>query len=134
MIVADTQSIFWYLAAPDRLSPRALEALASAEDSDGIVVSAWTIPELWMAATRKRGSRAIPRGSYELARATLLDRDTTLRIEPFDERMWPHFEEVSLRLADPFDAAVVATARAVGCELVTSDRLIAETGVVPIVW
>lgn len=134
MIVADTQSIFWYLAAPDRLSPRALEALTSAEDDDGIVVSAWTVPELWMAATRKQGSRAIPRASYELARATLLDPGTTLRVEPFDERMWPHFEAVSLRLADPFDAAVVATAQVVDCELVTSDRLIAQTGVVPVVW
>lgn len=43
-------------------------------------------------------------------------------------------EEVSLRLADPFDAAVVATARTMDCKPVTSDRLIAETGVVPVVW
>lgn len=134
MIAADTQSILWYFAAPDRLPPRALETLTSAEDGEGIVVSAWTVPELWMAATRKHGERAIPRASYELARATLLDPTTTVRVEPFDERMWPHFGEVSLRLADPFDAAIVATARAVGCDLVTSDRRIAETGVVAVVW
>jgi PIN domain nuclease of toxin-antitoxin system len=134
VIVADTQSIYWYLTAPERLSTAALAALGSAEDSDGIVVSAWTIPELWMAATRKKGDRAIARGAYELVRATLLDPDTTVQIEPFDERMWPHFEAVSLCLPDPFDAAIVSTALAVGSELVTSDQVIVEASVVSVRW
>jgi PIN domain nuclease of toxin-antitoxin system len=105
MIVADSQSIYWYLARPERLSPAALAALEAAEDGDGIVISAWTVPELWMASTRKRGPRAIPRAAYELTRATLLDPDNAIRVEPFDERMWPHFEVISLELADPFDGA-----------------------------
>lgn len=134
MIVADAQSIYWYLIAPHKLTPAALQALGSAEESEGILVSAWTVPELWMAATRKRGDRAVPRPAYELVRAVLVDPETTVRIEPFDERMWPHFEAVSLRLPDPFDVAVVSTALAVGCELVSSDRAIAEAGVVSVVW
>jgi len=127
----DSQSIYWYLARPERLSPAALEA---AEDGDGIVISAWTVPELWMASTRKRGPRAIPRAAYELTRATLLDPDNAIRVEPFDERMWPHFEVVSLELADPFDSAVVATARALAVPLVTSDAAIAKAGLVETVW
>lgn len=93
MIAADSQSIYWYLAQPDRLSPPALVALNAAEDADGIVISAWTVPELWMASTRKRGQRAIPRAAYELVRATLLDPDNAIRVEPFDHRMWPHSPE-----------------------------------------
>jgi hypothetical protein len=46
VIVADSQSIYWYLIDPERLTPVALQALGAAEESEGIVVSAWTVPEL----------------------------------------------------------------------------------------
>lgn len=134
MIAADSQSIYWYLAAPERLSAAALEALGAAEDEDGIVVSAWTVPELWMAATRKRAATAVPRDAYELVRATLLDPTTSLTVIAFGERMWPHFEAVSLTLRDPFDSAVVATALTVGVDLVTSDAAIAAADIVTVVW
>jgi PIN domain nuclease of toxin-antitoxin system len=133
VIAVDSQSIYWYLVAPQRLSNAALEALGAAEN-DGIVVSAWTIPELWMSATRKRVPGAVPRDAYELVRATLLDSTTTLRVEAFDERMWPHFEAVPLELRDPFDCAVVATALTLGIDLVTSDAAIAAAEVVTVVW
>ena len=45
-VLADTHALYWYLISPDRLSPRSLEVLGRAEDSDGIAVSALTIPEL----------------------------------------------------------------------------------------
>ena len=134
MIAADSQSIYWYLASPQRFSDAALESLGTAEDDDGIVVSAWTVPELWMAATRKQASRAVPRDAYELVRATLLDPTTSLSVVAFDERMWPHFEAVSLKLRDPFDSAVVATALTVGIDLVTSDAAIAAADVVAVAW
>ena len=133
MIAADSQSIYWYLLAQELLPSSALQALRAAEEGDGIVVSAWTVPELWMAASRKRGPRAVPFDDYQLVRTTLLDPDTTVRIEPFDQRMWPHFEVASLALRDPFDSAIVATARALDLELVSSDRAIAESGLVRVV-
>ncbi len=43
-VLADTHALYWYLISPDRLSPRSLEVLGQAEDSDGIAVSALTIP------------------------------------------------------------------------------------------
>ena len=78
MIVADTHSIYWFLTARERLSSVAREALRAAEDGDGIAVSAWTVPELWMAATRKRGHRAVLPRAYELVKNTLLDPDTSM--------------------------------------------------------
>jgi len=89
-----------------------------------------------MSDRRKRASGAVPRDAYELVRATLLDSTTTLRIEAFDERMWPHFEAVSLKLRDPFDSAVVvvATALTLGIDLVSSDAAIAAAQVVAVVW
>jgi PIN domain nuclease of toxin-antitoxin system len=87
-----------------------------------------------MATTRKRGHRAVPRRAYELVRATLLDPDTMIRVEPFDQRMWPHFEAVSLTLGDPFDSAIVATALALDLPLVSSDGAVAVAGAVPVIW
>jgi PIN domain nuclease of toxin-antitoxin system len=98
------------------------------------VISAWTIPELWMASTRKSGPRAVPRTAYELIQATLLDPDNAIRVEPFDHRMWPHFEVASLELNDPFDSAIVATARALAIPLVTSDAAVIKAGLVETVW
>ena len=79
-VLADTHALYWYLISPDRLSPRSLEVLGQAEDSDGIAVSALTIPELWVSVSRKRGGRAIPRSGYEIVRSALLDRETALDI------------------------------------------------------
>ena len=133
-VVADSHAIYWYLTSPGELSGRALEVLGEAEDSDGIVVSAWTVPELWMATTRKHGPRSVPRASYELVQATLLDPDTTVRIEPFGPAMWPHFEVASAVMADPFDSAIVATARTLGVDLVSYDRAVAGAGIVNVIW
>jgi PIN domain nuclease of toxin-antitoxin system len=133
-VVADSQAIYWYLTRPERLSERALEALGECENTDGIVVSAWTVPELWMGATRKRGERSVPRGNYELVRGVLVDPTIAIDVEPFGPAMWPHFEVVSLVLADPFDSAIVATARALGVGLVSSDQAVASSGVVEVIW
>ena len=65
-VVADSHAIYWYLADPELISQRALAVVEEAEDTEGIVVSAWTIPELWMSATRKAGARSLPRANYEL--------------------------------------------------------------------
>jgi PIN domain nuclease of toxin-antitoxin system len=52
---------------------------------------------------------------------------------PFD---WSHGRECALlsSLADPFDRMLVATARAVGCPLITADDVIAKSALVPVVW
>ena len=133
-VLADSHSIYWYLTSPGRLSELALLALGEAEDSGGVVVSAWSVPELWMASTRKTGVGSITRGSYELVRAALVDPDIAVDVEPFGPAMWPHFESVSTVLADPFDSAIVATALALGVEVVTRDRAITDSGTVGVIW
>ena len=67
-------------------------------------------------------------------RAALVDPDTTVRVTPFDVAAWPHFEAASAVLVDPFDAAIVATARTLGAPLVTRDRAIRAAGVVDAIW
>jgi PIN domain nuclease of toxin-antitoxin system len=133
-VLADSHSIYWYLTDPDQLTDRALEALGEAEETGGVVVSAWSVPELWMASTRKRGARSITGASYELVRAVLVDPEIAVDVEPFGPAMWPHFETVSTVLADPFDSAIVATALALGLEVVTRDRAITDSATVGVIW
>ena len=133
-VVADSHAIYWYVISPDQLSEKALTALAQAEDSDGIIVSALTMPDLWMAVTRKRGARAIPSSGYEILRAALLDPATSLDVAPLDADTWREFEAVPHSIADPIDGLIVATARALGIALVTKDRRIAEAAAVEVIW
>ncbi|MCE0765034.1 hypothetical protein LWC35_19325 [Pseudonocardia kujensis] len=46
-VVADSHSLLYYLFSPDRLSEAAFDALGNAENSDGLVVSAATLGDLW---------------------------------------------------------------------------------------
>lgn len=133
-VVADSDALYWYLISPDRLSDAALNALGEAEDTDGIAVSALTVPELWMATTRKRGARAIPRSGYEIVRSALLDPTNALEVAPLDAAAWRHFEALPRSITDPMDGLIVATAQALGVTLVTRDRRIMEAGVVDVTW
>lgn len=98
------------------------------------MVSAWSVPERWMASTRKRGARSITAASYELVRAALVDPDIAVDVEPFGPPNWSHFATFSAVLADPFDSAIVATALALGVEVVTRDRAITDSGTVGVIW
>jgi PIN domain nuclease of toxin-antitoxin system len=133
-LVADSHIIHWYLNSPEALSETALAALGDAEDSEGISVSAITVPELWMAASRKRGATTIPRASYEIVRAALIDPDIALDVEPITPAVWRHFEVVSSEMSDPMDCLIVATARSLGVPLVTKDSKITQANVVDTIW
>ncbi len=133
-VVADSQAILWYLTAPQRLSEKALLWLDDAVQDEGITVSAVSVPELWMAATRKRGARAVPRTEYELVRDTLLDRTFAIDIEYLSPLLWPYFEEASTRIKDPFDALIVATALELSAPLVSADDAINGADLVQVVW
>jgi PIN domain nuclease of toxin-antitoxin system len=133
-VVADSHAIYWYVVSPDRVSQRALDVLTEAEATDSIAVSAVTMPDLWMAATRKRGDRAIPHSGYELLRSSLLDPTTALDVVPLGASVWQHFEALPRSIADPMDGLIVATALAGDLPLVTRDGRITEAKVVDVIW
>jgi PIN domain nuclease of toxin-antitoxin system len=133
-VLADTHALYWYLISPDRLSPRSLEVLGQAEDSDGIAVSALTIPELWVSVSRKRGDRAIPRSGYEIVRSALLDPETALDVAPLDASAWRHFEALPASISDPTDGLIVSNTQALGVPLVTKDGRITAARVVEVIW
>jgi len=133
-VVADSHVIYWYVHQSNRLSTQALRWLEEAEKSEGIVVSAVTIPELWMAMTRKKTDRAIQSAGYKLVRDLLEDPGTAVSVAPINATLWYHFETAAAQLRDPFDAFIVATAIEWKAPLVTADIAIAEAGIVEVVW
>ena len=102
-VVADSHVIYWYVHQSTRLSDKALRWLGDAETDEGIVVSAVTIPELWMAMTRKRSSNAIQSAGYELVRNLLEDPTVAVSVAPLGPTLWRHFETAAVHLRDPFD-------------------------------
>ena len=48
--------------------------------------------------------------------------------------MWTHFERLSQELADPFDAAIAATALALRVPLVTHDLKLRASDLIPTIW
>ena len=126
-VVADSQALVRYLVDPARLSEPALDALLQAEDSDGVIVSAATLGDLWY-ASQKTSSPPVAPGIFEHIRDTVLDPSTNLVVHPISVATMMHFDIVPLNdLRDPFDRFILATAVQLGIPLVTTDRAISNT-------
>ena len=124
MNLLDTSTLLWTLAAPDRLSPAAHDAIATGEPVLS-VASYWEVVikvrkgllaiadpvSWWTRASRLLGGRVLPiRASHVTALAAL-----------------PELHR------DPFDRILIAQAVAEGWPLVTCDRQIA-TYPVRVLW
>lgn len=116
MIVVDTHAWLWLLAAPDRLSPDAAEAIGEA---DAIGVSAMSCWEIGMLETCGRIGLSLP--PLEWIRAALAQEGTTAL---------PADAEVAAAAAllsqdelpgDPVNHIIYATALAHDAKLVTKD-------------
>ena len=108
----DTHVLLWWLADPDRLSPRAREAIQSG--SNEVFVSAAAIWE--MAIKRTLGRLDFPGNLDEVLRK---ERIRVLAIT------LPHalaVGELPLHHQDPFDRMQIAQARREGLDVVTRDR------------
>jgi PIN domain nuclease of toxin-antitoxin system len=133
-VVADSQALVRYLVEPTRLSEPALDALLEAEDSDGVIVSAATLGDLWY-ASQKTSSLPVAPGIFEHIRDTLLDPSTNLVLQPISVATMMHFDAVPLNdLRDPFDRFILATAIQLGIPLVSADRAISNTKTAEIIW
>lgn len=133
-VVADSHSLLYYLFTPDQLSDQALEALGTAEDTDGVVVSAATLGDLWY-SSQKIGKRALTPGAFESLRETVLDPESRFEVAALDAETMAYLQSFPLGdLPDPWDRLIVSTAAQYGLPLVTKDRAISAAGVVEVIW
>jgi PIN domain nuclease of toxin-antitoxin system len=129
MILLDTHVVVWLAFEPDRLSKRAKEAILTARIQGGLAIAAITLLELAWLAEKGRVETTLGVESFVRQCAS---RMTVLPITP----------EIAARAVslpdkypkDPQDRLIGATALAEGIELVTHDKLIKKSGVVPVIW
>lgn len=130
-VVADSHTIVWHLRGSPQLSANAASALMDAEATDAVVVSVATLIDLWYVTQ-----------TTEKLTTTHLDevRDTAMSspvlvLQPIDVAVTDATATIPRDLlADPWDRLIVGTAKALAAPLVTRDRAIQESGLVPTIW
>ena len=115
MIVLDTNALIFWTLNPSDLSKSADSTI---QNADQIIVSAISIWEIGIKSAKGKLSLG---GSLEKYVEALRQVDR-VEIQAVDETIW--MENVKLKWAhrDPADRTIVATAKLLDCELVTSDR------------
>jgi len=131
MIVLDTHVMLWDALAPERLSVRAKEAIAQANQQDGMLVcdiSLWEIAML------------VQKGRVQVATDCLAFINLLLQANKIQVRtISPQIAVLSTQLPalinqDPADRLIVATAVIENAPLVTADRNLQNAKQIATIW
>lgn len=114
-LLLDTHVWLWWQMAPQRLSPKAIDAIAA---NDAVVflssVSTWE-----MAIKIAAGKLQLPRPLREMVPESLMqDGFVSLPIQPLHCFV---LAEMPMHHRDPFDRMLIAQAQAENCVLVSAD-------------
>ena len=131
MIVVDTHVIIWDALQPESLSARAVEAIARANETDGIIFCEIS---LWEIAMLIRKERVSVETSY-------LDFIHLLKAanKYIFHGITPEIAELSTQLPaevsnDPADRLIAATAVTAGVPLVTADGNLRKAKSIQTIW
>jgi PIN domain nuclease of toxin-antitoxin system len=129
MILLDTQAVAWMVAIPEKLSPPARLAITRARKHTGLAVSDKTLWELAMMVSKQRIEPTMTLLGF------LREVERVCTVLPIDSAV----AEQSVRFSDSFpsdpaDKIIAATAIVHGLKLVTSDKLIRDSGEVSCIW
>lgn len=129
MILLDTHVVVWLAFEPDKLSKPAKETIRAARLEGGLAVAGITLLELaWLAE----------KGRVE----TTLSVESFVRLCASKMTVLPITSEISARAvsfpesypSDPQDRLIGATALVEGIQLVTHDKRIKKSGMIPVIW
>ena len=129
MILLDTHIVIWLVAEPDKLSKHAKEAIRAARIEGGLAIASITLMELAWLAENGRVTTTLSVESFVRLCASKM---TVLPITPEIAARAVSFPESYPK--DPQDRLIGATALAEGIQLITHDKRIKKSGLIPIVW
>ncbi len=129
MILLDTHIVIWLAFEPDELSKRAKEAIRAARIQGGLAIAAITLLELAWLAEKGRVATTLSVESFVRLCASKM---TVLPITPEIAARAVSFPDPYPK--DPQDRLIGATALSEGIPLVTHDKQIKKSGMIPIVW
>ena len=127
MILLDTHILIWLLIAPEKLSPKAKKAILAARKSGPLAISAISLWEIAWLAENKRIDIDVSVASFVKKCASYV-------------QVLPITQEIAVRSVqfptsyprDPQDRIIGATALVEGIGLLTHDKLIVKSGLVPL--
>ena len=117
-VLADTQTIIWYLIDQTKLSPVALQTLSAAERTGRLFVSAITLVEVRLEVEAGR----LPQGAWDRVRQAVADPQRTLTVLPVDAIVVDALGQVALAGHPGISGRIIA-ATAVAHEL----RVVSDT-------
>jgi len=129
MILLDTHVVVWLALEPDKLSKRAKEAIRTARSEGGLAIAAITLLELAWLAEKGRVETTLSVESFVQQCAAKM---TVLPITPEIAARAVSFPESYPK--DPQDRLIGATALVEGIQLVTRDKMVKKSGMIPIIW
>ncbi len=129
MILLDTHVVIWLAFQPDKLSKRAKEVIRAARLQGGLAIAGITLLELAWLAQEGRVETTL---SVETFVRRCASKMTVLPITPEIAARAVSFPESYPK--DPQDRLIGATALVEGIELVSHDRLIRKSCIVPVIW
>ena len=129
MILLDTHIAIWLVAEPDKLSKHAKEAIRAARIEGGLAIASITLMELAWLAENGRVTTTLSVESFVRLCASKM---TVLPITPEIAARAVSFPESYPK--DPQDRLIGATALVEGIQLITHDKRIKKSGMIPIVW
>jgi len=128
-MLLDTHIWIWWLIGGERLSPAERIALDTAAQQAPLKISAISLWEAQMLHSHGRLALNLPFASW-LMRATVPE---VVQVIPLDATVILEIDRLPSDFhGDPADRIIVATARALGLPLATSDRRIRESNLVTI--
>lgn len=130
MILLDTHVVLWLAFAPGRISKRAKAAIDAARRNDeGLAISGISLLELATLASKGRVSLSISLESF------LVEVESRFVVLPITARICARAMALPSTFPhDPADRIICATAAVEGMALVTADRQIRRSRIVPNPW
>jgi PIN domain nuclease of toxin-antitoxin system len=127
MILLDTHILIWLLIAPENLSPKAKKVILAARKSGPLALSAISLWEVAWLTQNKRIDIDVSVDSFVKKCASFV-------------QVLPITQEIAVRSVqfpksypnDPQDRIIGATAIIEGIRLLTQDKLIVKSGLVPL--
>jgi len=129
VILLDTHALIWLAQSPEKLSPRASDAIRSARGEGGIAVSAMTLWELaWLVTNQRLNIVGTPAAFMEEITHRTAIRPITTEIAVLASQFPSSYPK------DPCDRLIGATAVSEGIALVTKDQDIRKCQQIRTIW
>lgn len=131
MIALDTHILIWDALSPNRLSTAAVDAIAAANQADGIVVADISLWEIAMLLQKGRVQVATDCRAF----LNLILQANQIQVQSITPQIAALSTQcLSTINADPADRLIVATALTAGVPLVTADRRLRSSDEIPTIW